>query len=168
MNNEEAMLPKKVKFPIGEKTFEFVEMSCLRRDTLLKIIGSFTFADIMTAIMPVLNELNIDIEKEGGEEDAQISSLIEHALQNESLWGGLTICLVDGLRIGPEVICLSLCEKDSNDENELYIKNNVTVRQEPVILEKIIDLNELPQTLKNYKSLLTRVKTMAKTKMINS
>jgi len=164
MKNDESMLPKKLKFHIGEREFEFTEMSCLRRDALLKIIGSFTFADMMTSIMPVLDELNINILKEGGEEDAQIGTLIEHALQNESLWGGLTLCLLDALRIGPEAICLSLCEKDSTNENELYVKNNLTVRQEPVILEAIIDLNELPQTLKNYQSLLTRVKAMTKKK----
>jgi hypothetical protein len=162
------MLPKKFKFHIGEREFEFVEMSCLRRDALLKVIGSFTFAEIMSAVMPILNELNIDIVKEGGEEDAQVSTLIEHALQNESLWGGLSLCLLEALHIGPEVVCLSLCEKQSTDENELYIKNNITVRQEPVILEKIIDINELPQTLKNYQSLLTRVKELAKKTKTNS
>jgi len=168
MKNEESMLPKSFKFFLGKKEFEFTELTCHRKDTLLKIIGSFTFADIMSSIMPILDELNIDIVKEGGEEDAQIGKLIEYALQNESLWGGLTLCLVEALQIGLDVICLSLCEKDTTEDNELYIRNNITVRQEPIVLGKIIDLNELPQTLKNYQSLLTRVKALVKKTKTNS
>lgn len=156
------MLSKKFKYIIGEKEFEFAELTCVRRDTLLKIIGSFTFTDIMSSVMPILDELNIDLLKEGGSEDAQIGTLIKLALQNESLWGGLILCFVDVLKIGPDVICLSLCENKTTEENELYIKNNLTIRQEPDILKKLIELNELPKTLGNYKSLLTNVQKMMK------
>jgi hypothetical protein len=158
---KESMLPKNFKFYIGKKEFEFVELSCLGRDSLLRTIGSYTVADIMTAIMPVLNELNLDItKKEGESEDAQLNKLFTYALQNETLWGSLAICFLDALKIGPDVICASLSKEDFTEENELYIKNNITVRQEPVVLTKILELNELPQTLKNYSSLLTRVQTL--------
>jgi len=161
MEFKQTILPKSIKYRIGKKEFEFVEFTCLKRDTLLNIIGSFTLADIMSSVFPILDELNIKLE---GEEDAQIGKLIQLALQNKSLWGALILGLVNVLRVGADIICLSLSEKDSLEENELYIKNNLTISQEPMLLSVIIALNELPETLKNYKALIADIKDLIKMK----
>jgi hypothetical protein len=154
------MIPKKEKVFIGEKEFEIGELTCVKRNALLDIVGSFTFAEMMKSVYPVLNELGIKLNE--GNEDENIGKLIKLGLQNEALWGVLMACFIDVLHIGPQVIFLSLCDS-VEEEVEDYIASNLTVTQEPVILQKIIEINKLPDTVKNYRSLLTEIRAMMKT-----
>jgi hypothetical protein len=148
---------KKIQVLIGEKEFNIVELTCMKRNALLDIVGQFTFAEILKSVMPLLKELGIDLSKEDGG-DKQIGQLIEIGLQNEAIWGGLMACLISVLRVGPQVICLSLENLTKDDEN--YITGNLTIIQEPIVLKQIIELNKLPETVKNYKSLLADVRSL--------
>jgi hypothetical protein len=148
---------KKIQVLIGEKEFNIVELTCMKRNALLDIVGQFTFAEILKSVMPLLKELGVDLSNEEND-DKQIGSLIQLGLENEAIWGGLMACLVSVLRIGPQVISLSLEKLDEKDEN--YITEHLTITQEPVILKQIIELNKLPETVKNYKSLLADVRSL--------
>lgn len=143
---------------VGDKNYVLTEFTCLKRNALLDMVGSFTFADILKSIMPILDELNIKLDD--GEDGQQLQQLIKLGLQNENIWGGLVSCLITVLRIGPDIICLSV--ENLDEESEEYIKNNLTVSQEPTILSKIIELNALPSTVKNYKALIVKVKDLMK------
>ena len=152
---------KRVAIVIGEKDFKIKELTCASRNAIFDIVGTFTFAEILKSLMPVLDGLGIDLKKKGGEAD-QMGELIKLGLQNENVWGGLMACLISVLQIGPQIICLSLDTMDEETEN--YILANLTVTQEPKILQQIIELNELPETVKNYKSLLNNVRNLIQTK----
>lgn len=147
---------KRVTIFVGDKEYKIKELTCTKRDALLDIIGSFTFAEMMKSIMPLLNTLGIKLDK--GDENMKMNQLIKIGLQNEKVWGSLVACLVNMLNIGPQIICLSLDELDG--EAEKYVVENLTVVQEPIILKQIIELNKLPETVGNYKSLLAEVKVM--------
>jgi hypothetical protein len=155
---------KREKVSIGENEYFLKELTCVGRNALMDIVGSFTFADIMKSVFPLLKELGINLEE--GNENDQIGKLIALGLQNEAIWGGLMTCFITILNIGPQVICLSIDKIDTEIEN--YIVNNLTIRQEPVILKQIIELNKLPDTLGNYKSLLAEVQGLMKMGMTNS
>ncbi len=145
----------KVKVCIGDKEYYIQELTCTKRDGLLDVIGTFTFAEMMKSIMPLLDTLGVDLE---GDENEKMGQLIRIGLQNEDVWGSLMACLISMLQVGPQVICLSLDKLD--EEIEKYVIEHLTIVQEPIILKQIIELNKLPQTVGNYKSLLTEVKLM--------
>ncbi len=145
----------KVNVCIGDKEYNIQELTCTKRDGLLDIIGTFTFAEMMKSMMPLLDTLGVNLK---GDDSERMSQLIKIALQNEDVWGSLMACLINMLHIGPQVICLSLDKL--NEEIEQYVIENLTVSQEPIILKQILELNKLPETVGNYKSLLTEVKLM--------
>lgn len=140
---------------IGENEYKIQELTCTKRDGLLDIIGTFTFAEIMKSMMPLLDTLGTNLK---GDDSEKMSQLIKIALQNEDVWGSLMACVISMLHIGPQVVCLSLDKLD--EEIEKYVIENLTVSQEPIILKQILKLNKLPETVGNYKSLLTEVKLM--------
>lgn len=148
---------KKAEVCIGEKNFFIRELTCLKRNALLDIVGSFTFAEILKSITPLLTGLGIKLDEK---DDDSIGKLVKLGLENGDIWGGLMACLTNVLGVGPQVICLSLEKLDA--ETEDYVTNNLTIQQEPIIIEQIIELNKLPETIKNYKALMTKIRGLAK------
>jgi hypothetical protein len=166
---------KEDKVSIGKKEFTLVEMTCFNRDILLDLIGSFSLSNIMGSVLPVLETLGSVSEEDKEEADTpeqaehKLAKLLVAAVDNESVWGAVVRMLINVLKIGPQVILLSLKEADeAKDEKaneiELYVKQYLTVSQEPEIINKIIELNKLPDVVKNYMSLLAKVKGMTKIK----
>jgi len=148
---------------IGGKKFTLEELTCVKRDALLDIVSSFTLSGILKSLAPLFKEFT---NTEEGEEEKKEENLffksVMSLLTNEDMWGALVLSVIEVLRIGPTIICLSVSDLDENDET--LIKTKLTISQEPVILKSIIELNKLPDTLKNYSSLLKSVKGLTETK----
>lgn len=142
---------------IGERKFILAELTCTKREALLDMIGNLTFTEVLKSILPLFDSFKSD-----DREDNNFGQLIQFMLTNENMWGTLTLCLINVLRLGPTIICLSL--KDLKDEDHGYVTQNVTINQESSILNKIIEINKLPETLKNFSSLLVTVRSLMKMK----
>ena len=156
LEDSNELITKKVF--IGEREFLLKELTCSKRNALLDIIGAHTFKEVLNSVVPILNDLNA--KTKGGEKD-QIENIIKVAMDNEEIWGALIGCVIKTFNIGINLVCLSLDKLD--EETEIYVKNNITIRQEPKLVKDIIEMNGLSDIIKNFKSLLKDIRLAIKT-----
>lgn len=151
------MVLKSSKVLIGEKEFTIKELTCAKRDVLFDIIGSHSLPSILKAIVPLLGELERK-DKDTQKPEQKIYSIFNLALVDTKVFSTLIACFLRTIRVGIDAIVLSV--QGCTVEDESYIRNNITISQEPSILNTIIEINSLPETIKNYLSLLKAIKTL--------
>jgi len=150
MYNNDDMLVREDKVVIGVREFKIQEMTCPKRSTILNLVFGIKLPDIIKVISEKLSGLNVP-----GRE-ANVKDLFSLLASNPGVWQTLIMSTINSLNLLPTIIVLSLVG-EVTEEDELYVRNNLTMRQEVAILNTVYELNDFTSIIKNAKSLLLKL-----------
>lgn len=145
---------KTIAVDIGEIEFTLQELTCENRDVFIELLGTVQLPSVISLVMNELGKL-LEEDKDKKLGKADIFSLFTF---KSDLWGKIISSIVESVGVLSQAIVLSV--KDLNDKDSEYILKNLTARQEAEILPKLIQINDISNIVKNYKSLLIGAKSL--------
>jgi hypothetical protein len=130
---------------IGDREFSLKELTCADRNVLAEILSSVKLPDILSQLLLSFDHDSIKPEMNFFE-----------ILKTGGVWENIVGIMIQALGMSLDIICLSI--KQITEEEEKYVRLNLTISQESEILNDIVELNSLPDVIKNYTALLRRLK----------
>jgi hypothetical protein len=141
---------------IGEREFELSELTCANRSVIITLIGEAQLPGIVNKVMQAISPK----KKEGASEDeAEVGDLFNVVLANSDMLTSVITAITDAMGGLTQIILLSI-KGDLSEDDRIYIVENLTIGQEVEILNILLELNAIPELVKNFKSLLGKARKL--------
>jgi len=159
---------KTEKVWVGEREFIVQELTCANRNIVIQLIGGAQLHNIIKKVMGLITPVKKEVPVKGDEDKSEENpkeapkeeiNLFTVLAKDSGLWEILVEAIVESLGGLSSIIVLSI-KGGVNEKDHTYILDNLTMRQEVAILKVLLKLNEIPELIKNFQSLLDKARTL--------